>query len=74
MAFDIKKKINDIVEKIKGDPKLMEEFKENPEKAIEKVVGIDIPYGLLDKVVDGVKAKLTGDKLSDMFGSIKKLF
>lgn len=46
----------------------------NPEKAIENLTGIDIPNGMVDKVIDGVKAKLTGDKLSGAIDSIKKLF
>ena len=46
----------------------------NPEKAIENLAGIDIPDGMVDKVVDGVKAKIAGDKLSDAVGSLKKLF
>ena len=41
---------------------------------IESLAGIDIPDGMVDKVVDGVKAKIAGDKLSDAVGSLKKLF
>ena len=33
-----------------------------------------MPDGMVDKVVDGVKAKIAGDKLSDAVGSLKKLF
>ena len=72
--MDIKAKINEIVEKIKKDPNLMEDFKKDPEKAIEKLLGVDIPDGVADQVVNGVKAKLTGDKLSGAMDSLKKLF
>ena len=72
--MDIKAKINEIVDKIKNDPQLKEEFQKDPEKAIEKVIGVDIPDGMVDKVVDGVKAKLTADKLGGVAGKLKGLF
>ena len=72
--MDIKAKINEIVEKIKNDPDLKEDFKKDPEKAIEKLLGVDIPDGVAEQVVSGVKAKLTGDKLSGAMDSLKKLF
>ncbi len=70
----IREKIEEIVEKIKKDPDFKEDFMKDPEKALEKATGIDIPDGMVDKVVDGVKAKLAGDKLSGAMDSIKKLF
>ena len=70
----IKEKIEKIVEKIKKDPDFKEEFMKDPEKAIEKVTGIDIPDGMVDKVVDGVKAKIAGDKLSGAMDSLKKMY
>ena len=72
--MDIKAKINEIVDKIKNDPQLKEDFQKDPEKAIEKVIGVDIPDGMMDKVVDGVKAKLTADKLGGVAGKLKGLF
>ena len=72
--MDIKAKIGEINDKIKNDPSLKEEFTKNPESAIEKLLGVDIPDGAIDKVVDGVKAKLTADKLSGAAGTLKKLF
>ncbi len=71
---NIKEKIEEIVEKIKKDPNFKEDFMKDPEKALEKATGINIPDGMVDKVVDGVKAKLAGDKLSGAMDSIKKLF
>ncbi|MBE5894934.1 MAG: hypothetical protein IJZ00_11060 [Lachnospiraceae bacterium] len=72
--MDLKEKIEEIVEKVKDDDKFKEDFKKNPEKAIENLAGVDIPDGMLDKIVDGVKAKITGDKLADAVDSLKKLF
>lgn len=72
--MDVKAKITEIVDKIKKDPSLKDEFTKDPEKAIEKVIGVDIPDGALDTVVSGVKAKLAGDKLSGVADTLKNLF
>ncbi|MBR5421204.1 MAG: hypothetical protein IK115_08675 [Lachnospiraceae bacterium] len=71
--MDIKAKIEQIVAKVKGDPKLMESFKKDPVKTIESLAGVDIPDGAEDKIVSGVKAALTGDKLSGAVEAVKKL-
>ncbi|MBE5868884.1 MAG: hypothetical protein E7293_08015 [Lachnospiraceae bacterium] len=72
--MDIKEKINDIVEKIKDNPDIKEQFEKDPVKAIEKLIGVDLPDDVIEKVIDGVKAKLTADKIGDIAGKFKKLF
>lgn len=72
--MDIKEQINKIVDKVKNDPEIAELFKKDPVKAVEKVLGVDLPDDIIDKVVDGVKAKVSLDKASDVLGKIKKLF
>ena len=72
--MDIKAKINELVEKIKEDPQMLAEFKDEPVKVIEKLLGVDLPDDTVAKIVDGVKAKMTADKLSDGLGALKKLF
>ncbi len=71
---DIKEKINDIVEKIKDNPDIREQFEKEPVKAIEKLIGVDLPDDVIEKVIDGVKAKMTADKIGDIAGKFKKLF
>ncbi len=66
--------IKDSVEKITKDENLMKEFKQDPIKAVEKVIGKDLPDDTVNKIVDGVKAKISADKAGDMLGSLKKLF
>ena len=66
--------IKDTVEKITKDENLMKEFKSDPIKAVEKVIGKDLPDDTVEKIVDGVKAKMTADKAGDVLGKIKKLF
>ena len=72
--MDIKAKISEIVDKLKKDPNLMANFKKDPEATIEKIAGIDLPDGIADKVVSGIQAKLSGDKLSGAASALKKLF
>lgn len=72
--MDIKAKINEIVDKIKSNPSLKDDFTKDPEKTIEKLIGVNLPDGVADKVIDGVKAKLTGDKLSGVADKLKGLF
>ncbi len=72
--MDIKAKIEEIVEKVKNDDSLMEDFKKDPIKVVEKLVGVDLPDDIIEKVVDGVKAKVSADKISDAMDSLKKLF
>lgn len=72
--MDIKKKIEEVVEKIKANPSLKDDFIKDPEKTVEKLLGMDIPDGVVDKIVDGVKAALASDKLSGIAGKLKGLF
>ena len=43
-------------------------------KVVEELVGIDLPDELIEKVVDGVKAKITMDKVGDALGMLGGLF
>ena len=72
--MDVKEKIQELFEKISEDKELQELFMKDPVKAVEKVTGLDLPDDMLDKVIDGVKAKLTLDKVSDLAAGLKKLF
>jgi len=74
MAFDIKAKINEIVEKIQKNPALLKKFQSEPVKVVEELVGIDLPDEMIEKVVEGVKAKITMDKVGDALGTIGGLF
>ena len=71
---DIKEQITKVVDKITKDEKLMDQFKKNPVKAVESVLGVDLPDDVINKVVDGVKAKISVDKLGGIASSIKNLF
>ena len=66
----IKDKIEDIVEKIKKDPKLLQKFKDEPIKTVEGLIGIDLPDDQIEKIVDAVKAKISLDKVGDLLGGL----
>ena len=74
MAVDIKEKITELVNKITKDEALQKQFKENPVKAVESLLGIDLPDEQIQKIVEGVKAKLTIDNAKDAVEKLKKLF
>lgn len=72
--MDIKAQITEVVEKVTKDPQMLEQFKKDPVKAVERVLGVDLPDDIVQKVVDGVKAKISVDKASGVVDSLKKLF
>ena len=72
--MDIKKSIEQVVDKVKSDPSFLSTFQSDPEKAVESVIGVDIPDGVINQVIDGVKAKVTVDKLGGIADSVKGLF
>ena len=74
IKMDIKEKIEELVEKISKDEKLQKQFKDDPVKALEKLLDVDLPDDVIEKIIAGVKAKLSIDDLSDAVKFLKKLF
>lgn len=72
--MDIKKTVEDVVNKIKSDEGLREEFMKDPAAALKKLTGIDLPKDQLDGVISGVKAKLTADGVGDAVKGLGNLF
>ena len=71
---DIKEKIEELAEKIMKDTALQAQFKKDPVKAAEKLLGVDLPDDVIEKVVEGVQAKISVDKVSGAVDALKKLF
>lgn len=69
--MDIKKKIEELVEKLKNDKTLLSKFQKDPITTVEGLLGIDLPNDQVEKIVEGIKAKLSLDKLS---GALSGLF
>ncbi len=72
--MDIKALISETVEKITSDEKLLERFKKEPVKTVEELTGIDLPDEQLEKVVEGIKAKISLDGIGEKLGGLKGLF
>jgi hypothetical protein len=70
--MDIKAKIEEIVNKVTKDETVKAQFQKDPVKAVEQLLGVEVPQETMDKIVAGVKAKLTGDKLAGAADSLKK--
>ena len=68
--MDIKAKIEELVNKVKNDENFANEFKADPVKAVEKAVGVDLPDDQINKIVDGIKAKVSVDGIKDKVGGL----
>lgn len=68
--MDIKAKIEEIVEKIKNDKNFAADFQKDPVKAVERVVGVDLPDDQINAVIDGIKAKISVDDVKDKIGGL----
>jgi hypothetical protein len=76
--MDIQKIINDVIAKLKDDDQLLANFKSNPTKVLEKLVGVDLPDDKIDPIIDGIMAKLKIDDLAEkaegIMGTLGGLF
>ncbi|MBR6575095.1 MAG: hypothetical protein IKK61_08895 [Clostridia bacterium] len=71
---EIKALIKKLADKVQSDDEIKELFKKDPVKAVEKILGVDLPDDVVKKIIDGVKASITIDDAKDLLGSLKKLF
>lgn len=67
-------KIEELVEKIKSDEKILEKFQKDPISTVEGLLEIDLPNDQIEKLVDGIKVKIHVDKVGDMLGGLGSLF
>ena len=70
MKLDIKAKVEEIVNKIKSDPKLLEKFTKEPVPVVESLLGIDLPDDQIMALVNGVKAKIDLDAIGGVLGGL----
>lgn len=68
--MDIKAKIDEVVNKVKSDKGFAEKFQKEPIKAVEEVLGVDLPDDAIKNVIDGVKAKINIDDIKGKIGSL----
>ena len=72
--MDIKEQIEKLVKSILADEALKEKFQTEPIKAVEQVLGVDLPDDVIQSVITGVKAQLTAEQLAGAANLLKKLF
>ncbi|MBQ2959597.1 MAG: hypothetical protein IJE09_00040 [Oscillospiraceae bacterium] len=64
---NIKEIVGKLIEIIQDDDKFEAKFDANPAKAIEEVIGMDLPDDTVNKIVKAVKAKeIQLDNLDDI--------
>ncbi len=63
--MDIKAKVDEILEKAKGDDAFLAKFKENPVKAVEDLTGADLPDEQIKGIAESLKTKFALDKDGD---------
>ena len=69
--MDVKKRANELVDRIKDDPVLRTRFKNEPVQTIEELLGVDLPDDEIKKVVAAVGAKVGAGKLQDLADDMK---
>ena len=74
MSIDIKAKIEELTAKLQKDPALLKSFQEDPVKALEGLIGVDLPDDQLKPLVAGIKAKLAASDIGGKLDGLKKLF
>ena len=68
--MDIKAKIDEIVNKVKNDKDFAAKFSADPVKAVEGVIGVDLPDDQINSVISAVKAQIAGGDLMDKIGGL----
>ena len=73
--MDIKAKIEELVNKVKGDSGTLEKFKSDPAGTFKGLLGgVDLSADTINKIVDGVKAKVSLDAVGGAVDKVKGLF
>ncbi len=63
--------VKSTVAKITGDKTLLAKFKKNPTDTVKSVVGDKVSMDVVNKIVEGVKAKIGGEGI---LAKIKAIF
>ena len=74
LHVDVKEAAEELAEKLQKAPGLLKDFQTDPIKAVEKLMGVNLPDEQLKPVVAGIKAKLAASDLGDKLDGLKKLF
>ena len=72
--MDIMAKVQEVVSKITSDKDFKENFEKDPVKAVESILGVDLPDEIINKVIDSAKAGISADSVSGIASKIGELF
>ncbi|MBP0973325.1 MAG: hypothetical protein J5851_05395 [Oscillospiraceae bacterium] len=61
--MDIKAKIEEVINKVQNDKDFAAKFTADPVKAVEGVLGVDLPDDQINGIISAVKAKLASGEL-----------
>lgn len=67
--FDVKAKVDELVKKITSEKDLARKFVKNPVKTLEGLLGVDLPDEAVKKVIEGVKEKISIEKIGALLDS-----
>jgi hypothetical protein len=68
--MDIKAKIEELTKKITSDKDILAKFQKEPIKTVEGLIGVDLPDDQIEKIAEGIKAKINLDKLGGALGGL----
>jgi len=72
--MDIKNMVEELLEKLQKNPRLLSEFKENPIPVVEELVGMDLPDDQIKQLAELIKTKIDLDKVGNLLGGLGGLF
>lgn len=72
--MDLKANVSELVEKIRSNPALLTQFRDNPVQVVEQIIGMDLPDDQIKQLAELVKAKIDLDKAGDLLKGIGGMF
>lgn len=74
MNVDIKRRVDEVVAKIKTDRNFASKFSDDPAAAVKSLLDVNLSSEQVNAIVEGVKAKVSFDKGNDFITKGKGLF
>ena len=68
--MDVKAKVNELVDKVKNDKDFGSKFISDPIKAVESVVGIDLPDEKIKEIAENIKGKVDIKDIAGLAGKL----
>ena len=70
LKAELKNKLDEIVNKIKSDKDIAAKFQKDPIGTVEGLLGVDLPNDQIEKLVEGIQAKISLDKIGGVLGGL----